>query len=313
MIISASYRTDIPAFYKKWFKNRLEAGYCMVANPYSNKPYRVPLTKSKVQAFVFWTKNIGPFFDNLDILKQKNIPFMVQYSINNYPKWLENRVIPLQRSVNHVKRLVDLYGERLVVWRYDPIVLTSKTPINWHIDNFLLIAKELHGLVDEVVMSFMQFYKKTVRNISQDVGLKEIEFIDPDLKFKQDMIKVLSNVANDFGMNISLCTQPNLVSSTAKPAACIDLNRLSDIAGYNIKSKLKGNRSGCYCAESRDIGAYDSCLHGCVYCYAVNSTKFATSKVRKHDPNSEFLVPFGEQSSNGMDPTPLIRPQNGPK
>jgi hypothetical protein len=291
MIISASYRTDIPAFYSEWFMKRLKIGYCKVINPYSNNPYRVELTKDNVQAFVFWTKNIYPFFSNLAFLKECNYPFMIQYSVNNYPKLLENRVIDLQESVQHISKLFNLYGKSCTVWRYDPIVVTSHTPIDWHIDNFSKIAKQLHGMVDEVIVSFMQFYKKALRNIFNDCNLQELDFIDPDMHEKKDLIEKLVDIAKNFDITLSLCAQPHLVSEKIKSAHCIDLNRLSDIAGYEIKAKTKGNRTGCCCAESRDIGAYDSCPHGCVYCYAVSNPMLAVSRASLHDPNDEFLIP----------------------
>ena len=289
MIISASYRTDIPAFYGEWFKNRLHAGYCMVLNPYSNKPYRVELARKHVHAFVFWTKNIAPFFPVLEIVSEQQYPFMVQYSINNYSQLLEGRVIDIQQSVENVGKLFSTYGKRCVVWRYDPIVVTNGMDINWHLENFSRIAKQLRGMVDEVVVSFVQFYNKTVRNISSG-SLKKIKFIDPDLHTKKEALERLSVIAKKVEMKLSICTQPQLVSKTVSAASCIDLNRLSDIAGYKMRLKIKGNRPGCYCAESRDIGAYDTCPHGCVYCYAVNNHRCAYMKSKKHDSACDILI-----------------------
>src|SRR6185312_13236388 len=124
MIISASYRTDIPAFYGHWFMNRLRAGYCMMTNPYNGKPIRVSLAASDVDGLVFWTKNIGPFLRHLPEIRRLGYPFMVQHTINGYPRQLESRVMRPTRTVEHVKRLADEYGPDVAVWRYDPILFT---------------------------------------------------------------------------------------------------------------------------------------------------------------------------------------------
>src|SRR5690242_19877077 len=119
MIISASYRTDIPAFYGQWFINRLRAGYCMMTNPYNGKPIRVSLAPDAVDGFVFWTKNIGPFLRYLPEIRSSSYPFIVQHTINGYPRRLESRVTRPTRTVEHVKRLAGEYGPDVLVWRYD--------------------------------------------------------------------------------------------------------------------------------------------------------------------------------------------------
>ena len=125
MIISASYKTDIPTFYGNWFMNRLEAGFCHMVNPYNRQAYKVDLSLKSVDAFVFWTKNIGPFMDSLQKVHDRGYLFMVQHTINGYPGSLETSVVNYERSINNMKEICNKFGPEIAVWRYDPVVFTS--------------------------------------------------------------------------------------------------------------------------------------------------------------------------------------------
>ncbi len=165
MIISASYKTDIPTFYGEWFMNRLRAGSCKMINPYSKQVYTVDLTRGSIDGIVFWTKNIGPFLKYLPEVQERGYPFIVQHTINGYPHELEFRVINYNRTVEYMKELADTYGPHVAVWRYDPIIISSLTPVEWHLRNFEALARSLAGVTDEVVISFAQIYQKTKRNM----------------------------------------------------------------------------------------------------------------------------------------------------
>jgi len=148
----------------------------------------------------------------------------------------------------------------------------------------------LNGSTDEVTTSYLQPYRKTTRNM--DAAAREGGFIwtpEPDEQIKRDLPQKLAGIAADNGMKLTLCTQPDLVTDAIPGAACIDATRLSDVAGRSIKAKQKGNRPGCLCTQSLDIGAYDTCPHGCVYCYAVTNHKAATQKFRGHCDSAEML------------------------
>src|SRR5512145_694388 len=174
MIISASYRTDIPAFYGDWFNHRLDASYCLVENPYSGVPYRVSLKREDVDGFVFWTKNVGPFFPTLAELTRRGYPFLVLYSLNGYPRTLERAVVNAERAVEHLKRVAAEFGPRVPVWRYDPIVFSSETPADFHRRNFERLARLLEGISDEVAISFANIYQKSRRNL--DVASRDFGF-----------------------------------------------------------------------------------------------------------------------------------------
>lgn len=290
MIVSASYRTDIPAFYAAWFRRRLAQGSCQVVNPYGGAPYEVPLAGLGVDGFVFWTRNVAPFREALAELAGRGLPFVVQYTITGYPRALEISVSDAERSIDQVRWLAHTYGPRAAVWRYDPLLATSLTPPDWHRETFARLAGALAGSVDEVVMSFAQIYDKTRRNLERAARTHGFAWADPPDEEKRALLCELAGVAAGFGLTATVCAQPDLLGPGLEPARCIDAARLSDVAGRAIVARTKGNRPGCLCAESRDIGAYDTCPHGCVYCYAVRHPQAAKRSYRAHDADSPFLV-----------------------
>lgn len=288
MIVSASYRTDIPALYAPWFMNRLAAGHALVASPYGGKPYRVSLRQGDVDGFVFWTRNIGPLQDRLADVSAV-APFVVQFTVTGYPRALEAGVIETEAAVAQIRSLAQAFGPRVAVWRYDPIVDTSLTGTAWHRENFTALAAALNGAVDEVVVSFAQIYAKTRRNLDMAARKHGFSWRDPDGAEKQALVGDLTAIAAAHGMRLTVCTQPDYAVGGAEPARCIDADRLSDIAGRPITARVKGNRPGCLCHESRDIGAYDSCPQGCAYCYAVSARGAAKRYLAAHDTESEAL------------------------
>lgn len=291
MIISASYRTDIPAFYSDWLRARLDAGYAVVPNPYGGKPSRVALTGQDVDGFVFWTRNARPAHDVFERLSGNGVPFVVQYTVTGYPTALETSVPPVTAALDDIRKLADRFGPRAVVWRYDPVFWSSLTPADFHRENFAALAATLRDSVDEVALSAAHIYRKTRRNTDESAGRAGFTWWDPPDKEKTALLRDLAALAADAGMTATLCSQPDLLADGLKPAKCIDAERLADIAGHPFKSRQKGNRPGCFCAESRDIGSYDSCPHGCVYCYAVGNRQLAKDNLKRHDPAGETLLP----------------------
>lgn len=289
MIVSASYRTDIPAFYGRWFMNRLELGGCDVLNPYGGKTYSVSLQPDEVDGFVFWTKNIGPFLHPLREIHRRGLPFVIQYTINGYPAALERSVPDAEQSVKLLKQLSNCYGARAMVWRYDPIIISDLTPPDWHVARFSRLATALRGATDEVVVSFAQIYRKTRRNLDAAARQQGFVWTDPGSGEKEALVLRLAGIAADNGMRLTICSQPSLLVNGMAAAKCIDSDRLSDVANRLISAKSKGNRPGCLCSESRDIGAYDSCPMGCAYCYAVRNRDFALKNHGTHDPEGANL------------------------
>lgn len=289
MIISASYKTDIPAFYGAWFMNRLAEGFCGMVNPWGGQHYRIALDPASVDGFVVWTRNIGPIAADLDTVAAI-APFMVQYTVTGYPGPLETSTVPAEDAVARMRTLRRRYGPRAVVWRYDPILFTSLTGAPWHRRNFARLAGALAGVADEVVISFAQIYRKTRRNLDRAARRHGFTWRDPEAAEKRVLIAELAALAGDHGMALRLCAQPELLVPGAAAARCIDAGRLSDLAGRPVDAPTKGNRPGCLCHRSRDIGAYDTCPHGCAYCYAVTAPSRAKRNRRAHDPAGAFLL-----------------------
>jgi hypothetical protein len=291
MIISASYKTDIPTFYGEWFVRRLRAGYCKMVNPFGKQIVRVALDRDHVDAFVFWTKNVGPFLPHLAELHELGYPFVVHYAINAYPRALESRVVDAVRGVEHARRLREAYGPDVVVWRYDTIVVSDVTPPAFHVDNFGRLANQLRGTSTEVVVSFAQIYRKTKRNLDRAGRTNGFSWVDPTNDQKRDLLRQLAHLAATRGFRLSVCAQPDLVIPGVQRGRCVDAERIGRVVGRPIRAEPKANRPGCGCCESRDIGAYDTCPHGCAYCYAVSDHDLALGRFRQHDPDAEFLVP----------------------
>ena len=301
MIVSASYKTDIPAFYPAWFRARLAAGFAKMVNPYGGQVYTVDLTPDACDGFVFWTKNAGPFRDTLAEVRARGHPFVVQYTITAYPRALETSVIPAERSIRLMRDLAAAYGPAAVVWRYDPILFTSLTPPDWHRETFARLAAELEGTCDEVVLSVATIYNKTRRNTDAAAEAGGFTWWDPPDAEKTALLDELARTARRHGITPTLCAQPDLLPdplfTELRPARCIDADRLARVAGRAIVAPTKGNRPGCACARSKDIGAYDTCPHGCVYCYAVQRPEVAKRRYRAHDPDDPFLIAPGRGRS----------------
>lgn len=292
MIISASYKTDIPAFYGEWFRNRLDAGFCRMTNPYNRRQkISISLQKDDVDGFIFWTKNLGPFMNVLEEVHARAFPFVVQYTINGYPRALESRVVDAQKAVKNFRSAADIYGSDSMIWRYDTIIFSTLTDADFHRRNFATLVSDLAGSTDEVVVSFMQLYRKTRRNMTEAAREGTFMWYDPASETKRELLADLVELAGAHDMRLSVCTQPELMVPGAQEARCVDGERLMKVADQYFRTKIRGMRTGCGCYEAKDIGEYDTCPHGCVYCYAVHQRPLALKRYQSHDPRGEYLYP----------------------
>ena len=244
-----------------------------------------------MDGFIFWTKNLTPFMDTLDEVYQRGYPFVVQYTINGYPRALEARVVDTERSVRSFRFAAEKYGEQALVWRYDTIIFTTNTDADFHRKNFATLASRLSGSTSEVVVSFMQLYKKTRLNLEEAARTNEFDWYDPPTEEKRGLLGDLVEIAAKHDISLSICTQPDLMVPGANEARCVDAQRLMSVAGLPIRSRLKGMRPSCGCYESKDIGDYNTCPHGCVYCYAVQDRSLALRRYQHHDPPRRVFIP----------------------
>ncbi|WP_337996393.1 DUF1848 domain-containing protein [Oleispirillum naphthae] len=262
MIVSASYRTDIPAFFSAWFAERWAAGFAEVENPYNRKPYRVSLKPEEVDGIVFWTRAARPFFGCLDRVAEDGVPFFVHYTVTGYGAELEPGVPDWRKGAETLHALADRFGKESVVWRYDPVLITETQTWDWHAEHFAELAAAIKGATDEAALSFAQFYAKTRRGLAGQAAR------DPDAAEKRTALATFRDIAAGHGLALSLCAQPELLIEGVRDAACIDAARLSRIAGRPIAAAAKPHRPTCRCAQSRDIGTFATCRFGCRYCYA---------------------------------------------
>lgn len=285
MIISASRRTDIPNYYSEWFLNRLIEGYVCVRNPMNiHRISKIPLSKDVLDGIVFWTKNPEPMLKHLDLFK--DYPYYFQFTVNAYGKDLEPNVPNKSHSI--IPTFCELsrkIGNDRVIWRYDPIIISQKYTIDYHIKYFNEIAERLTGYTKKCIISFVDLYRNTKANMS-NINLADIN--------NSDIFTLalhLNEIAQKHNIVVETCAEKiNLEQFGIKHGHCIDKDLLEKITGYHlILSKDKNQREECGCFSSIDIGMYNSCQNGCKYCYANFSEKSVRNNVFLHDANSPLL------------------------
>jgi len=285
MIISASRRTDIPAFFHEWFFNRIEEGFALVRNPMNaGQIRRVTLAPDVVDCIVFWTKNPAVMIPHLERLAGYHYYF--QFSLTPYGRDIEPHLPDKAKIIDTFKRLSGRLGAHRVVWRYDPIFVNDRYTISYHIENFGAIATALRGYAQKVIFSFVDMYSKTERNLSgQKPEALEVES-------RHEIARQLADAARENSLAIETCAEDLELSRYGiARGKCIDDNLVGQIIGCPLDIKKdKSQRRECGCVASVDIGAYNTCLHGCLYCYANSSHSAALENSREHDKASPLLV-----------------------
>ncbi|MFW5894834.1 MAG: DUF1848 domain-containing protein [Bacillota bacterium] len=284
MIVSVSRRTDIPALYGEWFIRRLRAGEVYQRNPFNQRQvHKIPLSQDAVDAFVFWTKDPAPFMPLLDHLE--GYPYYFHFTLTPYGREVEPAFTDKKRLLETFKALAAKIGPSRVIWRYDPILISETYTASWHEKTFKDYAKALNGVTDKVIVSFVDFYKKAGK------ALKALGAYDPPLEDKKRLIRTLKSIAKENGMDLELCSEPfDMSREGVPPSRCIDPVRIKAAGGPELDLKKDPNqRAACGCVISKDIGAYDTCVLGCKYCYAVKQPKRATARFHDHDPESPLL------------------------
>ena len=290
-VISASRRTDVPAFYWCWFMNRVDAGFCDVANPFNSRQVRrVSLRPADVAAIVFWTRDARPMIADIAQLEAAGYAFYVQYTLNGYPRELEPGAPERAESVAALRALSSRLGPDRVIWRYDPIVFSTATPADYHVEQFSALARELRGAVNAVTISFCDPYGKTRRNfarLSNELGWS-FEAGVPEQHAA--LAGWLAEAAAESSMQLSTCAEAALRVPGVRSGHCIDPDLLSRLRpDLDLHLRAAPTRTGCGCVESVDIGAYDTCVCGCVYCYANRSLALARRRHAEHDPEDAML------------------------
>lgn len=284
-VISVSRRTDVPAFYGEWFMRRVRAGEAGYVNPFGGRPCAVSLRPGHVLCFVFWSKNFEPFEPCLEALDRAGFSFYLHFTITGHPRELEGGVPDWQRAAAAARRLAARFSPDRVLWRFDPIVFSSITPPESVMEMFAALARALDGSTRRCYFSFAQSYAKVLNNFKQMHEKHGITFrVDDDAKetcnaFTPDVTadeklafaRALAAEAAGRGIGMYSCCGPEPDEPGAPAihrAHCVDPELIARITGADTSLAHRPTRERCGCHASFDIGAYDTCPHGCVYCYA---------------------------------------------
>jgi DNA repair photolyase len=286
MILSASRRTDIPAFYSEWMVRRLQAGYVLVPSPRNPSRFsRVKLNPQVVDCIVFWTKNPAPILPRLGEIFAMGYSYYFQFTLTPYGRDMEPHLPPKRVLLQTFRSLSKIVGGERVVWRYDPVILTEHMDIKYHLHCFEKMATALEGYTQRCIFSFLDLYPR-VRKCLQDEKVNAIP--------KWDMLRLaegFSEIAQKHGLQLFTCCEPvDLGRYGIAHASCIDAGVIQEIIGCSIRAKKDAKlRPGCGCMESVEIGAYDSCGHGCKYCYATSSWNVVRHNMARHHPMAPVL------------------------
>lgn len=306
-IISASRRTDIPAFYGNWLMKRIAAGFAGYINPFNGKKYIVSLKKDDIASIVLWSKNFSPFQDNAVLLKDEGYPLFFNYTITGLPSLFEPGAPPESESVESIKYLSSRFSPEHINWRYDPILISDVTGADYHLQKFDYLCRSLSGYVKRCYISFPTAYGKVERSFKSFTMNTGILISDSSVQDRIALANKLSAVAEKYGITIFSCCGDYLVSDKICKGRCIDAQIISSPGGKNLSGfKIRPTRKECGCTESTDIGIYDSCPHGCIYCYANSNAAGAASLYREYQSDegysgSAFLGKSKEISDKWID------------
>lgn len=284
MIVNVGGRTDIVNYYSEWLMNRINDGFAYSRNPlFQNNVSKISLKPEDVDCFIFCSKNYKPMLKYMKEINEK-YRIICHYTITAYDKDVEPNVPTIEESIKTLIELFKIVGKEKVLWRYDPILLTKKYTIEMHLETFKQMAKQINPYVQRCIFSFVEMYKKLDYNMPEIIPLT-----------REDKIKILNSfgkIAKKYNLYTQTCgTDENNEKYGIHTSGCTTVEILEQANQVKYKNvKAKPMRKGCHCIPSRDIGAYDTCLNGCKYCYANKKPDLVKENVKLHDKNSPLLL-----------------------
>lgn len=297
MIISASRRTDIPACYADWFMMRVREGYFYRVNPFNSRQVSsFSLKPEDVGAVCFWTKNPRPLMRHLDELDERGLNYYFQFTLNPYDSTFEPNVPPLQERIDTMVELAGRIGRERVVWRYDPVILTSATPVPWHLEQAERIAGKVSAATRRLVFSYYDFYGRGEGRLNRALagrGIALENITAPEhAELLEQAARGFKEVADRHTLQIfSCCERVDLAAVGIRHGACIDGSLVRELFGVSAPAKKdKNQRDACNCVESVDMGFYNSCRFRCAYCYANFNAGMIEGNLRRHYPDSPALL-----------------------
>lgn len=284
MIVNTGGRTDTVQYYSEWLLRRFAEGYVLSRNPlFPNKVSRIELSPDKVDCVVFCSKSYAPILPRLHEITSRFRTYFY-YTITAYGKDIEPGVPSIAESMETLVALSRMVGRMRVAWRFDPVLLAADYPAARILEIFAQMAPALAPYIDRCIFSFVEVYKKLEVNMP--------ELIPLSLEDMDMLARGLGEIAGENGILIQTCgTNGDYSRYGIHPSGCMTLEILGRANGVAFRNrKHRGMRHGCHCIESRDIGAYASCLNGCKYCYANQTPQKARDNFRLHDPDSPLLL-----------------------
>jgi hypothetical protein len=284
LIVSASRRTDIPAFHAEWFFGRLRVGHAKWVNPFSGMPQLVSFAKTR--AIVFWTKNSRPVFSHLEELDRWGIGYYFQCTLNDYEaEGLEPGVPPLRDRIAAFQELSRRVGSSRVIWRYDPLLLADGLDVTRLVERVTWVGERISPFTERLVIAFadIERYAKVRGRLRRfGRGCRELT-VDEMLVFAGKLTEATAG----WGLQIATCAEAiDLSRHGIGRNKCVDdalLERLfphdAELMNFlgpkedRLRLTDKGQRKECGCIVSKDIGTYDTCPHACRYCYASSSPR----------------------------------------
>jgi len=283
MIVSASRRTDIPSYYSEWMANRIKAGFAMTRNPLNPRQVRrVELLPETVECIVLWTKEPAPAYAMLDLLDARGFMYYFQFTLTPYGRGIEPGLRDKAELLREFQRLSRRLGRERVIWRYDPIMFGGEMTPEWHAEHFARMCAGLEGYTDTVYISFADQYRHLPRGLIGEISEETMRYT----------ASLLAPSAREHGMRMrACCERADLSEYGIEPGRCVDGELAARLGGRTVDMRRDtAQREGCHCVRSVDIGAYDTCPRGCVYCYACRSERTLDRNIALCDPRGEFLL-----------------------
>ncbi len=291
-VISASRRTDIPAFFTPWLLQRVREGFVLVRNPRNPAHVmRVSLLADDVIAVVFWSRDYGRLLPHLPELDDRGLLPCFHLTLTAYGPPFELRAPAVDDVLDQFEALARRYGRHRIIWRYDPILLGSRHDPAHHLDRFERLAERIAPHASRCVVSFLDRYPATVRELDAVRAATGETFEPPPLAQRFGLASDLLEIARAHGLDLSACCEPDLLPTVPR-ARCIDPDLIRSFARDPLVAfRDAPTRKGCGCVLARDIGAYHTCAHGCVYCYACESPDRALRNASEVDVHANCLGP----------------------
>jgi len=292
-LISASRRTDLPAFYADWFMQRVRSGSASWVNPFNGAVSSVSLAAPDVAAIVFWTRNFSPMLRHLDELESTGYRSLIHFTLTALPRTYETHVPSARAAVKQMRILSERIGSRRVLWRYDPILISRETDADFHLRNFELLSRDLEGATRQCSVSFVQIYGKVRRNFTR----RGLPLPEPGDQERRTLASRLAEIGARHGIAVQACCNDALLGDGVGKARCVDREQVLGIwPELSFEAASAPTREECGCSRSFDIGAYDTCLHGCIYCYATRDRETARARHDRHQAACATLLPVTQPS-----------------